>query len=119
MITSRQLDEMRQTLRQTMNLSANKLVKSNVSDGRGGMTVTWVTDGNFPCHLATQPLSYTAQIGASAISPQPQYRMTYPHDQVLDSANRVRIDGREYEILHVYDNASHCTHGRASLKVVD
>ena len=114
-----QLSAMRSTVESTFDATASRLVKVNTSDGRGGRVVAWESNLEFPCRLSTKPPRTRQEIGEAKLVSDPEYQLVYKHDITLSSTNRVEINGRQYEIIAVFEGSSINLHGRASLRRVE
>ena len=110
--------QMRATLIGSFDTTAVRLVKSPVSDGRGGQSVTWTEAETFRCHLSTKGASRSTVEALGHVAEAVDHLLTYPHDQVLSAADRVRIDGRTFEISSV-QHGSIDLHGRATLILME
>ena len=116
MITNEELESMRNTVEDTFDLELTRLVKSTVSDGKGGRTVTWISSGTFSARLSTNPPTRFQNIETGQVISESTYLLIYPYDQALSAEDRVSDGTNTYEVLAVFNKSSIDIHGRATLK---
>ncbi len=72
---------------------------TEVSDGQGGYTQSWVASGTVDCRLIAK--AGGERMLAGQIAATGSYMLTVPHDAAISVDNRATIDGVNYRVLFI------------------
>lgn len=96
MLTAAELDEMRETLEDSLPDTAVIQTSGWVSDGGGGGTTSWTAAGTVPCRVA--PLSGEERVEGARVDPDAQYVFTFPWDASVTTDSQVVCSGGTFAV---------------------
>lgn len=73
--------------------------ESFTDDGGGGGTLGWSAAGTVSCRIA--PMTGSERDIADRVAEDAESVVTLPADTDIDASDRLLIDGRTYNVLHV------------------
>jgi head-tail adaptor len=105
MLTSSELEYMRDSLEDLLPDTCNILSSTFASDGAGGMTETWGTVGAaIACRL--DAIKGNESIQGARLAPQHAYVLTLAHDTTIDTESRVEVGSHTFTVVSVDEEKS-------------
>lgn len=90
---------------------------SRTTDGEGGWVDTWTaTSVNVPCRV--DYVYGTETLAGGAVQQYKRAKLSLAHDAVLETSNRILVDGRTYAVTSVNNGQSGRIVVRAELEYV-
>lgn len=106
MLTSSDLEWMRDTLEQIMPDTCVILAPALASDGQGGQTITWGTAATKRCRIDPGRKEMYERVTGAALQPYSWWQLTLPHDTVIEETYRVIVNGETYNVVNSDDDKS-------------
>ena len=101
MLSTDDLNTLRNTINQTLTDSATVKRVSRVSDGAGGITETWTQVGTYACRVAPAGMTRQEALLAEKVRDTNLIRIVMPHDADVTNDDRVMVNGQEYNVVGV------------------
>lgn len=98
-LSTDELSGMRAAINQLLPDACYVLTATNVSDGAGGVTVSWGTTGTTTCRLDV--VSGMEQLTGGAIQPYTKYMVSLPYDTTLTQSNRIKVGTNTYSVKSI------------------
>ena len=118
MITADQLDEMRETLEESLVDTAVLQESSWEPDGMGGGTTTWVAAGTVSCRVAPARAGEGEVVEGGRVQPDHEHVVTLPAETTIDEDMRILVGGSTYSIVSLSVPHTMAISCRANVKEV-
>jgi SPP1 family predicted phage head-tail adaptor len=106
-LTTAELNRMREVAEQALPGTAVVQASTYVSDGGGGGSYTWANSGTLSCRVA--PIAGGENQVGGRIGANSTHIVTLPWDAVVTEESRLSIGGGTFNIAHVKDRSYEIT----------
>lgn len=117
-VSTKLLNKIRRLNLRIMPDTATVYTGSSTADGRGGVMTTWTAGTSYACRF--RPASYQDRQKLMGDQPvaDPLFVAVLPYDAVINEADRLQINGIDYEIVGWLGNKTYKVGTRIGLKEV-
>lgn len=118
MLTAAELNDMRETLEESLVDTAVLQTSSWESDGMGGGTTSWTASGTVPCRIAPALAGEGEVVDGGRVQPDYEYVVTLPADTSINEDMQLLIDSATYSIVSLRVPRSYAVSCRVMVKEV-